>query len=145
MEYNKELLCIWLPTLWSIQQSKEDKLTLPKVVYNGSPFVQVAKVCKVFGLFIFILLSNVWFQKKLFYDNRGVSCPFFIPCFVLLCFQFFTCQQRICIANMKFFALNDDLNVDTHFFQQTLPFAYIWSICGLYLINLRSIKLVSHR
>ena len=39
--------------------SKEDKLTLPKVVYNGSPFVQVAQVCKVFGLFIFILLSNV--------------------------------------------------------------------------------------
>ena len=31
--------------------SKEDKLTLP--------FVQVAQVCKVFGLFIVILLSNV--------------------------------------------------------------------------------------
>ena len=39
--------------------SKEDKLTLPKVVYNRSPFVQLVQVCKVFGLFIVILWSKV--------------------------------------------------------------------------------------
>ena len=39
--------------------SKEDKLTLPKVVYNRSPFVQVVQVCKIFGLFIVILWSKV--------------------------------------------------------------------------------------
>ena len=126
--------------------SKEDKLTLPKVVYNRSSFVQVVQVCKVFQVFLLSSCGRRFdFQRSSF--KIIVASLVLFSFLVLFCFvsRFLPVNKWSASRICNFFALNDDLNVDTHFVQQTLAFAYIWSICALYLINSLSIKLVSHR
>ena len=95
--------------------SKEDKLTLRKVFYNGSPFVQVAQVCKVFQVFLYSSCCRTFdFKRSSF--KIIVASLVLSPFLVLFCFvpRFFTCQQRICIANMQFFLLWTMIKTWTH-------------------------------
>ena len=103
MEYKK--ICMWLPTLCSIQQpvycfqGRQTNFAEKLSVMDLRLSTEVAQVCNC----IWSFYSRRLVIERLISKVASLVLPL-NPCFVLLCFQVsFTCQQRICIANMQLF------------------------------------------